>query len=156
MRFRAVTALGVALCAGGALVATGLAVESKRPDKVTICHRTGSESKPFTRISVSKSALPAHRKHQGDVILMNEDAKCPSTAPGATAGTGKGNSAKKVTLCHRTGSSANPFVELSVSESAVPAHLEHEGDMVLMNEDTKCPSTANASEQKGKKKPRGK
>ena len=155
MRFRAVTALVVALCAGGALVATGLAVEGKRPDKVTICHGTGSESKPFTRISVSKNALPAHLKHGDDMMLMNKNA-CPSKAPSATPGAGKGNSASKVTICHHTGSSSNPFVELSVSESAIPAHLKHGDDVVLMNEKASCRSAANASEQKGKKKPRGK
>lgn len=32
---------------------------------------------------------------------------------------------KKVTICHRTGSKKNPFVTITVSRNAVPAHLRH-------------------------------
>ena len=32
---------------------------------------------------------------------------------------------KKVTICHRTGSTKNPFVTIRVSKNAVAAHLRH-------------------------------
>jgi hypothetical protein len=35
--------------------------------KVTICHRTNSKRKPYTRITVSSNALSAHQ-HHGDII----------------------------------------------------------------------------------------
>lgn len=35
----------------------------------------------------------------------------------------------KVTICHRTGSAKNPYVELTISRNALPAHEEH-GDFL--------------------------
>ena len=44
--------------------------------RVTICHRTGSKNKPYVRIRVAKSALPAHLRH-GDILPGS--GPCPST-----------------------------------------------------------------------------
>ncbi len=51
----------------GALIAqaapsTAQAVPSTEA-KVTICHRTGSATHPFVKITISQSALNAHRAH---------------------------------------------------------------------------------------------
>ncbi|MFN2489082.1 MAG: hypothetical protein ABR529_04990 [Actinomycetota bacterium] len=35
----------------------------KKQGKVTICHRTGSESNPYVRIRVNRNALKGHRNH---------------------------------------------------------------------------------------------
>jgi ABC-type sugar transport system substrate-binding protein len=35
---------------------------------------------------------------------------------------------KKVTICHHTGSQTNPFVTITVSRNALPAHLANHGD----------------------------
>lgn len=34
--------------------------------KVTICHRTGSETNPIVVITISRNALPAHLANHGD------------------------------------------------------------------------------------------
>ena len=36
----------------------------------------------------------------------------------------------KVTICHHTHSKTNPFVTITVSERAVPAHVAHHGDTI--------------------------
>ena len=36
----------------------------------------------------------------------------------------------KVTICHHTHSQTNPFVTITVSEHALPAHLGHHGDTI--------------------------
>lgn len=48
------------------------------------------------------------------------------TATGTVTGT---EEAGKVTICHRTGSENNPYVEISVSVNALPAHQGH-GDII--------------------------
>jgi hypothetical protein len=32
----------------------------------------------------------------------------------------------KITICHATGSDKNPFVEITISVDALPAHLDHQ------------------------------
>jgi hypothetical protein len=41
----------------------------------------------------------------------------------------QGGGAEKTTICHRTGSETNPWVEITVSNNALPAHTEH-GDII--------------------------
>ena len=61
---------------------------AKKKEKVTICHRTGSNTNPYVLIRVSKSALKAHARHTGDIIPAPAGG-CPACAhrrrPGGTA-----------------------------------------------------------------------
>jgi ABC-type sugar transport system substrate-binding protein len=58
------------------------------------------------------------------------------TAGGAFA-LGSGGDDGKVTICHRTGSETNPWVQITVGVNALPAHLAH-GDFIV-DEHKPCP-----------------
>jgi CHRD domain len=74
-----------------ALVGIGQAQLAKKPPgnggkKVTICHRTGSETNPYVEIRVSKNALKkGHARHAGDIIPAPNDG-CPSQPMSPTQG----------------------------------------------------------------------
>jgi hypothetical protein len=50
----------------------------------------------------------------------------------------------KTTICHKTHSKKNPFVTITVSPSAVPAHEKH-GDTIGACETTKKKTTSNST-----------
>ena len=52
----------------------------------------------------------------------------------------------KITICHRTGSAKNPYVEITVSVNATTnGHGSHEGDLIPAPEDG-CPDSVIATE----------
>ena len=127
------------------------------PSKLTICHKTGSASNQFRRITVSSRAmanpksksgklLRAHLRHTGDAVVAGA-AACPSASvtPAPTSAP-----AAKITICHKTGSDANPYRRITISSRAVAnpssasgkvlrGHMRHTGDL-LMPGVTPCPS----------------
>jgi hypothetical protein len=52
-----------------------------------------------------------------------------SSTTGSTSSTTTTATGKKIQVCHRTGSKKNPFVLISISRNALPAHLRH-GDLM--------------------------
>jgi hypothetical protein len=42
----------------------------------------------------------------------------------------KAGSANKISICHSTGSATNPFVEITVSQSALNGHEKHANDLI--------------------------
>jgi CHRD domain len=133
------------------------------PSKTTICHQTNSDS--WRRITVSSRAwtnpksksgllLRGHLRHTGDAIVVGT-AVCPSAtltaAPTSTPAT-------KITICHKTGSSTNPYRRITISSRAVTkpssaegkvlrAHAAHEGD-ILMPGTAACPPGTAAGQAK--------
>ncbi len=104
-----------------------------KPGKVKLCHKTGSKKNPSVTISVSRKALKAHLRH-GDTMdacpsrtTSTSDSASTSTSTSTSASTSTTDS--KVAICHRTGSPSNPYVKITVSESALDAHRRH-GDIV--------------------------
>jgi hypothetical protein len=156
----AIAAAVPVLLAGAVVTAQGEGAATQAaaaPSKLTICHETGSASNPWRRITVSSRAmanpksqsgktLRAHLRHTGDAVIAGT-AACPSAsatpAPTSTPAT-------KITICHKTGTDANPYRRITISSRAVAnpssasgkllrGHMRHTGDL-LMPGVTPCPS----------------
>lgn len=52
-------------------------------EKVTICHRTGSASNPFVKITIAKAGMNGHNAHGDLVVAAGTD--CPTVTPTAVA-----------------------------------------------------------------------
>ena len=52
-----------------------------KPDKIGICHRTGSMTNPYVFINVSTNATKGHGGHDGDVIGADSASDCPGITP---------------------------------------------------------------------------
>ena len=155
----AIAAAAPVLLAGALVTAQGEGATTRTvaaPSKLTICHKTGSASNQFRRITVSSRAmanpksksgklLRAHLRHTGDAVVAGA-AVCPSASLTPTP---TSTPATKITICHKTGSDANPYRRITISSRAVTnpssmsgkllrGHMRHTGD-VLMPGVTPCP-----------------
>ncbi|SRR5712691_4057716 len=69
-----------------AFAGAALTTASARTDgKVTICHRTASNTKPYVKLRVLAKALRAHLKHPADIIPAPKSG-CPTTLLTPTSG----------------------------------------------------------------------
>jgi hypothetical protein len=161
---RLFTALLVAAVGLGGLAAVAQGQQAPAgatatPAKLTICHKTASQSNPWRRITVSSRAfaspnsssgqlLRGHLRHTGDAIVVGT-AACPSASatPAPTS-----TPPSKITICHKTGSSTNPYRRITVSSRAVTnpdsqsgkvlrGHMGHAGDLILPGAPA-CPTGA--------------
>ena len=122
------TLLATAFLACAGLVAgTSALAATPAPEKMEICHKTGSKKKTkFVKISVSVNALKGHAGH-GDTFPVAGTGACPGTTPVTSVTSGQSVAAahaNKVEICHKTGSKKNPQ-KIRVSANALPAHARH-------------------------------
>ena len=73
--------LAVLAFAGAALTTAS----ARTAGKVTICHRTASNTKPYVKLRVSAKAMRAHLKHPADIIPAPKSG-CPTTLLTPTSG----------------------------------------------------------------------
>jgi hypothetical protein len=92
---------------------------------ITICHATGSATNPYVELTINKNGLNGHGGHGGDIIPMPA-----SGCPGGNGGGGGGDD--KITICHATGSSSNPYVQLTINKNGLNGHGGHAGDIIPM------------------------
>jgi hypothetical protein len=133
--------IGVTSCPAGVTSAPA-AAKAKPHDKVTICHRTSSETNPYVVITIAREGWEnGHSKHEGDRLLQPGDdpavlcAAPPAqqaTSPAAAGGCPPGQAAAPRGVLHKTGSAKNPYVLISPSKNS--AHYDrtkHEDDIIL-------------------------
>ena len=136
-RFRG-AAVGVVAAVAAAVATAGIgaaglptggsAVTKPYPEKVTICHRTGSKKNPFVTIRVSQNALKAHLKH-GDSV--------GACGPNSV-----------FTVCHKTKGGQAKTTKVKGAKKA--AKLLRKGDKL-----GKCKSKGTSEKGKAKEKQKG-
>lgn len=86
-----------------------------------ICHWDNhSAADPYTELEIKDSEMAAHSRDTGDIIPKPAGG-CPKPGTGDSG---------KTTICHWTSSASNPYVEITVSNSSLAAHLSHGGDII--------------------------
>jgi hypothetical protein len=94
-------------------------------NKITICHATNSTTNPYYEPEISINGLDGHAAHANDLIPA-PDAGCPASLPKAMDG--------KITICHSTGSTKNPYNEITVSMNGLDGHNKHGNDIIPVPE----------------------
>jgi hypothetical protein len=89
--------------------------------KIAICHGTSSETNPYNEITVSVNGLNGHGTHEDDLIPVPAEG-CPNAPLTATEG--------KITICHATGSTKNPYSLITISVDGLSGHNGHAGDII--------------------------
>jgi hypothetical protein len=99
---------------------------------ITICHAVGDVASPYTELVLAVNELPAHSKHQDDII--------PAPAMGCPSELLVNGNDGKIAICHATGDQTHPYNKISVAFSGLDGHGKHENDFILELETADCPN----------------
>src|SRR4051812_16739115 len=97
-------------------------VEQLNNGKLTICHANGDATTPYDQLTLDFDGLVAHASHQDDLIPAPTDG-CPKTLH-------RGTNNGKLTICHATGTTTNPYNELTIDFNGLQGHGKHTGDLI--------------------------
>ena len=142
-----VSALGIfaAFAASGPPTPTAnAAYEYEYSTTITTSTSTSTSSSTPTSTSTTSSTT---RSTTSSTTTTTTTPPTSSTTTTTTTTTTPTTAAQRVIVCHRTGSTKNPYVRIRVSRSALPAHLRH-GD--IYPAPARCPSTVQRTNGKGK------
>lgn len=150
---------GLAAATPGTLVA-----EAKQSSKVSLCHKTGSQTNPYVFITVAqKGALNAHLGHPDDVFDVSSPEDCaggddsptssepgtitppvtmqPSPTPLPSATPSPTPIYEATNICHATGDIDQPYEFLTLTDDAAyQLHASHPGDIFDVETAQDCPS----------------
>jgi hypothetical protein len=154
---RILAAMGVM---GLALVGATAPATASPPEQITLCHATGSATNPYVPVTIDLNGLNGHvgHQHDEDIIPANDGNILPAgqnldkvdiwnagcAVPG---GPPNGNGDHKITICHATGSTTNPFVVITVDLHALNGHAgsghQNGEDIIPPNNGTVVPAGQN-------------
>lgn len=95
-------------------------------DSTIICHATGDTANPYEKLTVNSVELTVHREHPNDIIPAPASG-CPASLVTTTPAAA---SDSKITICHATGSSKNPYEMITVSVNGLNGHDKHSDDII--------------------------
>jgi hypothetical protein len=91
--------------------------------KITVCHANGTETNPFTEVTVSVNGLDGHGTHEGDIVPMPAGG-CPTGPLVITDG--------MITVCQATGDESSPYTETSVNVNGLAGNKDLEDEIIPM------------------------
>src|SRR5436305_1353772 len=121
----------IATYVAAGILAAGVAAAPAGADKGGVPHNGGGQG--------SAQAAPAGGcpggSQQGEKSKRDEGAAAAGDKPAKDHG--------KTTICHATGSATNPYVEITISNNAIPAHRRHQdGRDIIPAPAEGCPGAA--------------
>jgi hypothetical protein len=165
-----------AICAGilfvspRVLVAQAKQPDDQPPNKVSLCHKTGSQSNPFIFLTISQNALKnGHAGHPEDILNVSSPEDClvqeennstagttqtvtpipvdpiitpvPSATPEPSTTPSITPIYEATSICHYTGDPTTPYEFVQVSDDETyQLHANHTGDIFDVTTADDCPT----------------